>query len=193
MKVLNELSIKDLKLNRKRSIVIIIGIILSTALICGVAGLVSSFQQTLVETVINSHGNYHAIFYEELKYIENNRNVENYYLSEDLGVSYLPKIELATKKVTEPYINVIAMDNKFLDNMAIKIHEGRLPENDTEIAVSVRINDKYKLNYKVGDTITLNLGERQLSTGEKLTKINRIIWITMVYSYNKNGKSGKKG
>ncbi|CDB31422.1 putative uncharacterized protein [Clostridium sp. CAG:575] len=175
MKVLNELSIKDLKLNRKRSIVIIIGIILSTALICGVAGLVSSFQQTLVETVKNSHGNYHAIFYdvpkEELKYIENNRNVENYYLSEDLGVSYLPKIELATKKVTEPYINVIAMDNKFLDNMAIKIHEGRLPENDTEIAVSVRINDKYKLNYKVGDTITLNLGERQLSTGEKLTKI----------------------
>lgn len=176
MKVLNELSIKDLKLNRKRSIVIIIGIILSTALICGVAGLVSSFQQTLVETVKNSHGNYHAIFYdvpkEELKYIENNRNVENYYLSEDLGVSYLPKIELATKKVTEPYINVVAMDNKFLDNMAIKIHEGRLPENDTEIAVSVRINDKYKLNYKVGDTITLNLGERQLSTGEKLTKIN---------------------
>ena len=176
MKVLNELSIKDLKLNRKRSIVIIIGIILSTALICGVAGLVSSFQQTLVETVKNSHGNYHAIFYdvpkEELKYIENNRSVENYYLSEDLGVSYLPKIELATKKVTEPYINVVAMDNKFLDNMAIKIHEGRLPENDTEIAVSVRINDKYKLNYKVGDTITLNLGERQLSTGEKLTKIN---------------------
>lgn len=176
MKVLNELSIKDLKLNRKRSIVIIIGIILSTALICGVAGLVSSFQQTLVETVKNSHGNYHAIFYdvpkEELKYIENNRNVENYYLSEDLGVSYLPKIELATKKVTEPYINVVAMDNKFLDNMAIKIHEGRLPENDTEIAVSVRINDKYKLNYKVGDTITLNLGERQLPTGEKLTKIN---------------------
>ena len=43
MKVLNELSVKDLKLNKKRSIVIIIGIILSTALICGVAGLVTSF------------------------------------------------------------------------------------------------------------------------------------------------------
>ena len=36
MKVLNDLSIQDLKLNKKRSIVIIIGIILSTALICGV-------------------------------------------------------------------------------------------------------------------------------------------------------------
>lgn len=50
MKVLNELSVKDLRLNKKRSIVIIIGIILSTALICGVAGLITSFQNTFVET-----------------------------------------------------------------------------------------------------------------------------------------------
>ena len=50
MKVLNELSVKDLRLNKKRSIVIIIGIILSTALICGVAGLITSFQKTFVET-----------------------------------------------------------------------------------------------------------------------------------------------
>ena len=50
MKVLNDLSIQDLKLNKKRSIVIIIGIILSTALICGVAGLVTSFQKTMVDT-----------------------------------------------------------------------------------------------------------------------------------------------
>ena len=79
MKVLNELSIKDLKLNKKRSIVIIIGIILSTALICGVAGLITSFQKTFVETAKNSQGNYHAIFYnvpkDELKYIEENRGV----------------------------------------------------------------------------------------------------------------------
>ena len=89
MKVLNELSVKDLKLNKKRSIVIIIGIILSTALICAVAGLITSFQQTFIETAKNSKGNYHAIFYnvpkEELKYIEENRNVKDYYLSEEIG------------------------------------------------------------------------------------------------------------
>ena len=89
MKVLNELSVKDLRLNKKRSIVIIIGIILSTALICGVAGLITSFQKTFVETAKNSQGNYHAIFYnvpkDELKYIEENRSIEDYYLSEELG------------------------------------------------------------------------------------------------------------
>ena len=87
MKVLNELSVKDLKLNKKRSIVIIIGIILSTALICAVAGLITSFQQTFIETAKNSKGNYHAIFYdvpkEELKYIEEN-NIE---LAEEIKAS----------------------------------------------------------------------------------------------------------
>lgn len=163
MKVLNELSIKDLKLNKKRSIVIIIGIILSTALICGVAGLITSFQNTFVETAKNSQGNYHAILYnvpkDELKYIEENRGVEDYYLSEELGYSYLQNVKTLTGEEEKPLVNVISMNNKFLSNMAINVKEGRLPENDSELAISTRINEKFKTNYKVGDTITLNIGE----------------------------------
>ena len=162
MKVLNELSVKDLSLNKKRSIVIIIGIILSTALICGVAGLITSFQKTFVETAKNSQGNYHAIFYnvpkDELKYIEENRGVEDYYLSEELGYSYLPNGRTSTGE-EKPLVNVISMNDKFLNNMAINVQEGRLPENDGELAISTRINEKFKTNYKVGDTITLNIGE----------------------------------
>ena len=162
MKVLNELSVKDLRLNKKRSIVIIIGIILSTALICGVAGLITSFQKTFVETAKNSQGNYHAIFYnvpkDELKYIEENRGVEDYYLSEELGYSYLPNGDTSTGE-EKPLVNVISMNDKFLKDMAINIKDGRLPENDSELAISTRINEKFKTNYKVGDTVTLNVGE----------------------------------
>ncbi len=163
MKVLNELSVKDLRLNKKRSIVIIVGIILSTALICGVAGLITSFQKTFVETAKNSQGNYHAIFYnvpkDELKYIEENRGVEDYYLSEELGYSYLPNGKTSTGEEEKPLVNIISMNDKFLNNMAINVQEGRLPENDGELAISARINEKFKTNYKVGDTITLNVGE----------------------------------
>ena len=165
MKILNELSIKDLKLNRKRSIVIIIGIILSTALICGVAGLVTSFQKTFIETAKNNQGNYHTIFFnvpkDELKYIEENRGVKDYYLSEELGYSYLPEVKASNTldEGEKPYVNVISMNEKFLDNMAIKIQEGRLPENDSELVISTRINEKFKTNYRVGDTVTLNVGE----------------------------------
>lgn len=163
MKVLNELSVKDLRLNKKRSIVIIIGIILSTALICGVAGLITSFQKTFVETAKNSQGNYHAIFYnvpkDELKYIEENRSIEDYYLSEELGYSYLTNGKTSTGEEEKPLVNIISMNDKFLNNMAINIKDGRLPENDSELAISTRINEKFKTNYKVGDTVTLNVGE----------------------------------
>ena len=163
MKVLNELSVKDLRLNKKRSIVIIIGIILSTALICGVAGLITSFQKTFVETAKNSQGNYHAFFYnvpkDELKYIEENRSIEDYYLSEELGYSYLTNGKTSKGEEEKPLVNVISMNDKFLNNMAINVRDGRLPENDGELAISTRINEKFKTNYKVGDTVTLNVGE----------------------------------
>ena len=60
MKILNKIIIKDLKLNKKRSIVTIIGIILSVALICAVAGMATSFRATLVKGEIESSGYYHV-------------------------------------------------------------------------------------------------------------------------------------
>ena len=178
MKVLNDLSIQDLKLNKKRSIVIIIGIILSTALICGVAGLVTSFQKTMVNTAKEGQGNYHTIFYnvpkEEIKYIEENREVKDYFLSEELGYSYLPN----HKNVEEtPIVNVISMNDKFIENMFVKLKEGRLPENDTELAISTRINEKFNTNYKVGDTITLNINETEQNMENGIPKTYKIVGI----------------
>jgi putative ABC transport system permease protein len=178
MKVLNDLSIQDLKLNKKRSIVIIIGIILSTALICGVAGLVTSFQKTMVDTAKEGQGNYHTIFYnvpkDELKYIEENREVKDYFLSEELGYSYLPN----PKNVEEtPIVNVISMNDKFIENMSVKLKEGRLPENDTELAISTRINEKFNTNYKVGDTITLNINETEQDMENGIPKTYKIVGI----------------
>ena len=178
MKVLNDLSIQDLKLNKKRSIVIIIGIILSTALICGVAGLVTSFQKTVVDTAKEGQGNYHTIFYnvpkDELKYIEENREVKDYFLSEELGYSYLPNPKNAEET---PIVNVISMNDKFIENMSVNLKEGRLPENDTELAISTRINEKFNTNYKVGDTITLNINETEQNMENGIPKTYKIVGI----------------
>ena len=62
MNVLNKLTKKNLLLNKKRTIVTIIGIMLSTALVCAVAGLVTSSQQTFVNLIKNSDGDYHISF-----------------------------------------------------------------------------------------------------------------------------------
>ena len=81
MNILNKFTVKSLKLNKKRTIVTIIGIILSTALICGVAGLVSSFQNSLINWTKYKDGNYHTTFYgvekKKTKYIIKNKNTQN--------------------------------------------------------------------------------------------------------------------
>ena len=64
MDIIKKLIFKDLQLNKKRTIVTIIGIILSTALICAVAGMVTSVQKTLVENAKKDDGNYHVTLYD---------------------------------------------------------------------------------------------------------------------------------
>ena len=56
MKLLNRLTIKHLLMNKKRTIVTIIGITLSTALMVGIGLLVSTFLQAMIDDTISSSG-----------------------------------------------------------------------------------------------------------------------------------------
>ena len=64
MKIMNKLTISNLKLNKKRTIVTIIGIILSVALITSLSTLISSFRSSLYNFYIQQRGNYHYAFYD---------------------------------------------------------------------------------------------------------------------------------
>ena len=85
MNILNKLTITDLKLNKKRTIVTVIGIALATALICAVLGMITSFKQTMINYAINQTGDYHVKFYDipkdQAKYITQNNTVEKYFLN----------------------------------------------------------------------------------------------------------------
>lgn len=52
MNIFKKLTTRNLKLNKKRTITTIIGIMLSTALICATFGLTTSFQQSLLNDSI---------------------------------------------------------------------------------------------------------------------------------------------
>ena len=60
MNILNKVTLKILKLNKVRTIVTIIGIILSASMITGVTTLVSSLQKFLVEVAISQEGDWHV-------------------------------------------------------------------------------------------------------------------------------------
>lgn len=167
MNLLNRLTLKNLRLNKKRTLVTIIGIILSTALITGVATLVSSFRSTIIEYEKQHSGDYHYVFYnvlaDDLKYIRNNRNVEDVYLNEDLGYSLLS----GGKNEDKPYLYLKAYSKGSIEKLGIELKEGRLPENDNEVVISSHIKSNGGVEYKIGDELDLKLGER-ISDGESL-------------------------
>ena len=175
MSILNKFTVKNLKLNKKRTIVTIIGIMLSTALICGVAGLVSSFKASLINWIKVQDGNYHVAFHdipvEKLKYVSKNQKVKDYYLVGDVGWANL---EDSTNDY-KPYVHILEYDNKALKNLGVNLTEGRLPENSNEIVISEHITTNGRVILKVGDEITLDVGKRISSDGEELSENNPLL------------------
>ncbi len=172
MKILNKLTLRNLKLNKKRTIVTIIGIILSTALICAVAGMVSSLQATLVENAKENNGNRHitieSVAKNDLKYFENNRHVELMYLVENLG--YAPLV--GSENPYKPYIYIIGYTKEAFANSKINLEDGRLPENASEIVISKSIIDNAEVDINIGDRISLDIGNRVCSDGSIMTQNN---------------------
>ncbi len=80
MDLLKKLTIKNLKLNKKRTIVTIIGILLSVALITAVATIYSSSISSLIEFETYEKGDFHVAFYnvpiEEVNNLKNNRKID---------------------------------------------------------------------------------------------------------------------
>lgn len=171
MNLLNKLTTKSLKLNKKRTIVTIIGIILSVALITAVASMAVSFKESYIKFEKSSSGDYHYAFFdvkqEELTDFKNNRAIEKYYLTRQLGYA---KIE-ESKNEYKPYAFIMEMDKQALESLGIKLVEGKMPENSNEIVIPTSLKTNGRVDYKVGDVITLNIGDRVIN-GYKLTQKN---------------------
>ena len=172
MNILNKLTIRNLKLNKKRTIVTIIGIILATALICAVAGMVSSLQATLIKSAKESSGNRHITISEvestDLKYFENNNHVEVMFLMENLG--YAPLV--GSNNPYKPYLYVMAYTKEAFENTTINLVDGRLPQNASEIIISKSIIDNAEVNIEIGNRISLDIGSRVCSDGSIMTQNN---------------------
>ena len=166
------LSIRNLKLNKKRTISTIIGIILSVALICAVATMATSFQETLVQNAINETGNYHIkisnISSTEENELKNNNKIKVLSTLNDVGYAKLEEIENENK----PYVHLYSMNEETFKNLKLNLIEGKFPTNENEIIISKHIKTNGKVNLKIGDTITLNVGDRVAIDNESLNQNN---------------------
>lgn len=172
MNILSKVSIRNLKLNKKRTISTIIGIILSVSLICAVSSLGISFQATLVENAVNEMGYYHIqlinVKENQIKDIQNNRDINDMYQVKRCGYA---KLEGSQNK-DKPYVKLFSMSRETFDNLSFKLIEGEFPTKSNEIIISKSVHSEAKVNYKIGDTILFNIGERQTLDSSKLDNKN---------------------
>lgn len=161
MKILNRLTLKNLKMNKTRTVVTMIGIMLSAALMTVVAGMATSAQQTFIGAQINMTGNYDLYVSganeENISQLRNRRDVEQLYLREDVGCAKLD----GAKNKYRPYVAVRALDKTaFTDCFSISLTEGRYPQNDSELLLTQSLLENTTKKYAVGDKITLQYGTR---------------------------------
>lgn len=155
-----QLTLRNLKLNRKRTIVTIIGIILSGAMITGVAALVASFQDMMIRSTALTDGAHHVTFsgvtYENSKYITAHVGTKTAMLSKDLGFARLKSANDERK----PYLIVKSYDAEAFEHFPVRLTEGRFPAGKGEIVVSAEAIYHGGAEIRVGDVLTLDIGRR---------------------------------
>ena len=157
MSILNRLTIKNLRLNKKRTIVTIIGIILSTVLMVGIGLLFSSFQDLMIRDTIGYSGKYEAK-YNDVDLIKLN-DIKNknftYFYEKPIGFS---KIESSNEY--KPYMYITSVNKEYFNEL--KLVDGSFPKNENEVVISNHVITNGGLNYKVGDIVTFTYGSRNI-------------------------------
>ena len=168
MNLMKTLTLKNLKLNRKRTIVTIVGIILATALLSALVTLVSSFQYSIIEYQKQKGGDFHVKFsnvkMSELSEFKNNRNIESTFETMGMGFAKLD----GCKNEDKPYAYVMATDEAGFERGCFKLIEGRMAKNEEEIVIPRHLKTNGRIDIKVGDEITLDVGKRYDSNTESV-------------------------
>ena len=177
MNLMKTLTLKNLKLNRKRTIVTIVGIILATALLSALVTLVSSFQYSVIEYQKQKGGDFHVKFsnvkMSELSEFKNNRNIESTFETMGMGFAKLDDC----KNEDKPYAYVMATDEAGFERGCFKLIEGRMAKNEDEIVIPRHLKTNGRIDIKVGDEITLDIGKRYDSNTES------VIWENSAYEH----------
>lgn len=175
MNLMKTLTLKNLRLNRKRTIVTIVGIILATALLSALVTLVSSFQYSMIEYQKQKDGDFHVKFsnvkMSELSEFKNNRNIESTFETMGMGFAKLD----GCKNEDKPYAYVMATDEAGFERGCFKLIEGRMAKNEDEIVIPRHLKTNGRIDIKVGDEITLDVGKRYDSNTEG------VIWENSAY------------
>lgn len=173
MNILTSYTLRCLKQNRVRTLVTIIGIILSVALFTAVAEGAYSGRQYLVDVTVAENGAYHGwldhVNPDKLEQLRQRPELEQTAELEDLGWALVGDTE---HQQAYPYLHIVSMSEGFSDLVTVRLLEGRMPENEHELLISDMTEASTGIKYQVGQLVTVQAGRRVDRAGNTLDEHN---------------------
>lgn len=160
MNIVNKLTIRHMKQNKRRTLVTIIGVIISVAMLTAVSTLSISFMALFQKQTIANEGEWHVLYKdvnkEQLEAISKDPNTKSIVISKDYGYA---KLE-GSQNTNKPFLFIRAYNAYGFEHIPVELRAGRLPIAANEVVLSEQIASNAKVEYKLGQTLTLNIGQR---------------------------------
>ena len=159
MNVFHRVAQRSMRANRMRTIVTIIGVILSAAMFTAVTTFATTLLTHLQRVTAYLDGAYylgvHNVDADTLASMRADSDIEAFSTAEVLGYA-----EVTVNNSNKPYLYVEAIDSGFSDRMPVHLVEGRMPENGTELLIPDHLQAYSDAGtYLVGDTLTLDYSD----------------------------------
>ncbi|MEI5907524.1 FtsX-like permease family protein [Bacillus spongiae] len=163
MHIINKLTVRHLKENKKRTLVTMVGVVIAVAMLTAVATIGFSFIDLAKRQSIINNGEWHVQYENvnkaQLGGILNDDNTESVVISRDVGYASLQNSQNKKK----PYLFITEYNSEEFEKFPIELSEGRLPQSPNEVVLSEEIAENGKVEYIIGDTLSLGVGDRVVS------------------------------
>lgn len=161
---------KYLRTQKKRSVLTVVGIILSVALVTGIGTIFLSMFDANLRYTISTSGDYYAAVNrvpgDKVALLTENAQTSNGGVGQFAGFAAYSQNEKNEVDTPYKYLSIMALDGDGQKMLPYALEDGRMPEAAGEITVD-NWTLKY-LNAKIGDKISLDIGTRALD-GNELT------------------------
>lgn len=160
MNIFSRIALQSMKKSRSRTIVTVIGVILSAAMITAVAAFGTSLLNFLLNNSIAKYGDWHIEFPDVpssfVRERAGDKELSGSASFENIGYAVLD----GAKSPEKPYLFIAGFSEDTFNTLPVRLISGRMPENSKEVLVPAHIAIKGGVRFKVGDTLSLAVGTR---------------------------------
>lgn len=175
MNIMNRLTRQHMAASRRRTLMTILGVIVSVAMITAVSIGAASFKRLFQEMNMQDDGYWHAKFSDvtaaQVSRLEKADHVDHLFMTRELMYGKLA--EGTIQNGSKPYLYVAEYGKEAFSGMSLQLVEGRFAENAQEIVISRHLIKNGKVELAVGDTLTVTLGRRYVEENGERVYLNQ--------------------